>query len=70
MINKVNAQEEVADVENIFKVNYFLPGVSYETRIAKKQTLYTEAFLAYNFSFNYSLYDGVALRHRLYLCLI
>lgn len=51
--SEIWAQEE-ADVENVFKVNVVSPGISYETRIGKKQTLYTEAFLALYFGFSFS----------------
>ena len=51
--NRIKAQD-AAEVENVFKVNVLTPGLSYETRIGKKQTLYTEAYLALFFAFSYS----------------
>lgn len=53
IFNKAEAQEG-ANVENICKVNILTPGISYETRIGNKQTLYTEAYLALSFAFSYS----------------
>ena len=35
-------------VSNIFKLNFFLPGVSYEQKITQHQTLHTSAFLDFN----------------------
>lgn len=51
--NEIKAQE-ASDVENVFKVNVISPGISYEMRIANKQTLYTEAYLALYYAFSYS----------------
>ncbi|MBX3252861.1 MAG: DUF3575 domain-containing protein [Chitinophagaceae bacterium] len=50
---EIKAQES-ADVENVFKVNVVSPGISYETPIGKKQTIYIEAYLSPYFSFSYS----------------
>jgi hypothetical protein len=42
------AIESDPGVSNIFKLNFFLPGLSYEQRLAQYQTLYTSAFLDFN----------------------
>lgn len=47
------AQEE-AEVEKVLKVNFISPGIAYETRVGRRQTIYSEAFLALYFGYSYS----------------
>ena len=43
-----------ADITDITKVAFLLPGISYEKRIGKFQSLYGQAFIHTSFSFSYS----------------
>jgi hypothetical protein len=42
------------DVRNVTKLTFFNPGISYEMRIAKFQTLYVQLFMNTSASFSYS----------------
>ena len=43
------SMESYPEVSNMFKLNFFLPGASYEHRLTPVQTLHSSAFLAFNF---------------------
>lgn len=70
------AQKENADIQNIFRVNAVFPGVSYEQRIGRLQSLYVQGFLNPSFGFGYSstfgsssffyLDPAVSLQYRYY----
>jgi hypothetical protein len=48
------SQENEADVTNVTKVTIINPGLSYEARIAKFQTLYMQGFMSTSGYFSYS----------------
>jgi hypothetical protein len=51
-------QDEIIDVTNVTKATFLNPGISYEARIGKKQTLFGQAFMNTSFSYSYSDYFG------------
>lgn len=64
------------DVTDVFKANFFDPGISYEKRLGKSQTLYGEVFLSSSFYIGYSsslgnlssfnIYPALTLQYRYY----
>ncbi len=46
--------KESADITNVTKATFFSPGISYEKRIGKLQSLYTQVFMATSFAIGYS----------------
>ena len=53
------AQENETDVTNVTKVTILNPGVSYEARVGKFQTVYAQAFMSASGYFSYSDAMGV-----------
>ncbi|MEO6894375.1 MAG: hypothetical protein ABI136_05015 [Ginsengibacter sp.] len=47
-------ENESPDLTNLTKVTFFNPGISYEKRIAKLQSLYAQLFMNTSFSIGYS----------------
>ncbi|HEX8356025.1 MAG TPA: hypothetical protein VF610_01370 [Segetibacter sp.] len=47
-------QKETDNVTDVSKITFLNPGVSYEKRIGKLQTLYGQVFMATSFGFGYS----------------
>lgn len=43
------SMESPPEVSNLLKLNFFLPGASYEHRLTPYQTLHSSAFLSFNF---------------------
>jgi len=68
--------EEIVDVRNVSKVTIFNPGVSYELKIGKRQTLYAQAFMNVTAYYSYSsalgtqsgvnLHPAATLQYRYY----
>lgn len=64
------------DIRNVTKITFFNPGVSYEMKIGKLQSLYAQAFLSTSFYLGYSsslgstsginMYPALALQYRYY----
>lgn len=70
------SQDKKVDVTDVFKANFFDPGISYEKRIGNSQTLYGQAFFATSIYLGYSsslgnmsgvdIYPAVTLQYRYY----
>lgn len=68
--------DEIIDVRNITKVTILNPGLSYELRIGKLQTLYAQAFMSVSGYYSYSssfgtqydvnLHPSATLQYRFY----
>ena len=43
----VNAQDAPVDVENITRVTFTTPGIFYESKVAKMQTIAVHGFIGY-----------------------
>ena len=64
------------DIRNVTKITFFNPGVSYEKKIGKLQSLYAQAFLSTSIYLGYSsslgstsginMYPALALQYRYY----
>jgi len=64
------------DIRNVTKITFFNPGISYEMKIGKLQSLYAQAFLSTSFYLGYSsslgstsginMYPALALQYRYY----
>ena len=64
------------DVTDVFKLNFFDPGISYEKRIGASQTLYGQAFMSTSIYIGYSsalgnlssidIYPALTLQYRYY----
>lgn len=61
----VSAQKSEIDVTNVTKVTMLNPGLSYEARVAKFQTLYLHGFMAPSGYFAYS--DALGVQSSFYL---
>jgi hypothetical protein len=52
--NCFSQNKENADIRDVTKLTFFNPGVSYEKRIGKFQSLYAQAFMSVSFGLGYS----------------
>jgi hypothetical protein len=69
-------QAKEVDVTDVFKANFFDPGISYEKRLGFSQTLYGQAFLSTSIYIGYSsalgnlssvdIYPALTLQYRYY----
>lgn len=53
-INSFSQQKDQPDITNITRATFFSPGISYEKRVGKFQSILGNAFVATSFSFSYS----------------
>lgn len=53
-INSFSQQKDQPDITNITRAAFFSPGVSYEKRVGKFQSILGNAFVTTSFSFSYS----------------
>lgn len=52
--NCFSQNKESADITDVIKATFFSPGISYEKRIGKLQSLYAQVFMATSFAIGYS----------------
>ena len=64
---KCFSQKKIGDITNIAKANFFIPGISYEKRIGKIQSLYVQAFGALSGYLAFSGDNGPGARSGLYI---
>src|SRR5690242_20430630 len=75
-ISSFSQDKKDVDVTDVFKLNFFDPGISYEKRIGLQQTLYGKAFLSTSVFIGYSsslgnissvdVYPALGLQYRYY----
>lgn len=75
-ISSFSQDKKNVDVTDVFKINFFDPGISYEKRIGQQQTLYGKAFLSTSVFIGYSsslgnmssvdIYPALGLQYRYY----
>ena len=75
-IDSFSQVQDKPEVSNVTKASFFSPGISYEKKIGKFQTLFARAFMSTSFYFSYStslgtsagidLYPGWSLQYRYY----
>lgn len=75
-MNAVAQEKQSPNVEDVTKATFFSPGISYEKRVGKNQTLTGSAFMATSFEFGFSsalgtianfwVDPGLSFRYRYY----
>jgi hypothetical protein len=53
-VNSFSQEESKAEITNVTKINFLDPGIGYEMRIAKNQSLGIQAFISISAGFGYS----------------